>query len=337
MRWTAALVLVAACGFRSPDGSGGPGDGGPGGGGDDARPGTDADVISAPWWDPAWSSRMRIVVNNATPLPQGFQLGVPRDLDLAPCGGPRDAVRVVRDHATELPRVIDELDGGDWIWFRIAAPLPAAVGPSEYWLYCGNAAAGPAPSDPTAVFDAYDGFEGSALSSAWRMQNQVSVGGSAVTLGGTNAGIHSVAAYGAGTATDFVLQPSSGAVASPWFWGGFEVQFTVTAPWVIWHARNPSMIRQEVYRAGPGPSTANERAIENGARLYGVEHYGTSAGFRYQNAPAGTLAYGGSIGSMNVRVHNYQSGGTIQLLMARVRKAVNPIPAVTLGEIEPRP
>jgi hypothetical protein len=40
---------------------------------------------------------------------------------------------------------------------------------------------------------------------------------------------------------------------------------------------------------------------------------------------------------MHVRLHNYQSSGTLQFLMARVRKAVTPIPSVTVGEVEARP
>ncbi len=330
MRWTAALVLVAACGFRSPDSSNT---------GDAARPGDGSDVPPGAWWDPAWSSRMRIVIENTAPLPQGFQLGLPRDLDMAPCNDSRDAVRVVRDHTDELPRVIDELGGAsdEWIWFKLAAPLPAAAGASEYWMYCGNVGAGAAPSDPTAVFDAFDSFEGTTLSSAWRSQGQVSVGGGVVTLGGNNIGIHSAAAYGPGTATDFVLQASSSAIKSPWFWGGFEVGFTTAAPWVIWHATNDDMIRQEIFRTGSAV-TANERETESGPHLYGVEHYGSSAAFRYHNEHVGSIPYGGPIQqSMNVRLQNFASGGSIQFFMARVRKAVDPIPTVTLGAVEPRP
>ena len=281
---------------------------------------------------------MRIVIDNAVPLPAGFQIGLPRDLDAAPCSGPRSAVRVVRDHTTELARVIDELGGDEWIWFRLAAAVPASVGPSEYWLYCGNAAAGDAPSNPTDVFDAYDDFDGSTLSSAWVKQGTVVVGGGGVNVDGNNAGIYSTMAYGAGTATDFIMQATSNALGDPWFWGGFEVAFTVVAPWVIWHSHAANMVWPEELRSGTNPSTMSRKPIDTAPHLYGVEHYGTSAGFRYGNMSVGSLSYGGTISqAMNVRLHNYQSGGTIQFQMARVRKAVAPIPAVTVGEVEARP
>jgi Domain of unknown function (DUF2341) len=338
-----ALVLAAAaCGFGSPQGGGGDGGGDDGGGGgrDDARPGTDSGVSPGAWWDPAWSARMRIAISSTVTLPMGFQLGVPRDLDIAPCNDTRDAVRVVRNHTTELPRVIDDIGGtvtDEWIWFRLAAPIAAGTGSSEYWLYCGNPGAGAPPGAPTDVFDLYDAFDGNALSGLWNAQGgQVTVMGGVVTLGTGNT-IHSKASYGAGTATDFVLQASGGAVSNPWFWGGFEIQFSVSPPWAIWHATNPNQIRQEILRSGSNASTANERTLDTGSHLYGVEHYGTSAGFRYNNVPASPISYGGAIGSMNVRVHNYQSGGSIQISMVRVRKAIYPVPTATLEAVETRP
>src|SRR5262245_447276 len=105
MRWTLAFLFVGACGFGSPPGSSGDDNGGDDGSGPDGAGGP-----GGTWWNQAWSARMRIVIDNAAPLPAGFQIGLPRDLDAAPCAGPRSAVRVVHDHTTELARVIDELD-----------------------------------------------------------------------------------------------------------------------------------------------------------------------------------------------------------------------------------
>ena len=334
MRWTLALPILTACSFGAPPLSGDAGADGPV---DIDAPGdAGTDAAGDPWWDPAWPVRMRIAIDNTAPLVPGFQLGLRRDLDAAPCNGPRDAVRVVRDHTAELPRVIDELGGDEWIWFRLADARPAGTGPSAYWLYCGNASAGPAPSDPAAVFDLYDDFDGTTLSSAWRVQGGVTVGGGAVTLPGNNTGIHSDAAFGPGTATDFVLQVSSGARNNPALWGGFEIRFTTTPPWAVWYADQSNRIKQWIRTGTEAP--ANERPLDLGAHLYGVEHHGSSAVFRHGNAVVGTRTYNTPVmPPMNVRLHNYQSGGAIQFLMARVRKAVDPIPAVTLGPVETRP
>ncbi len=321
MRWIAALLIVAACRFELP-----------GAGNAD---GTDADPPS--WWDPAWSARLRIGIDTAAALVQGFQIGVRHDLDMAPCDGPRDAVRVVRDHTAELPRVIDELGGGDeWIWFRIDASRAAGTGPSEYWVYCGNPGAGPAPGDPAAVFDLYDSFDGSSLSAIWRAQGAVTVGGGAVTLPGNNTGIHSVATFGPGTATDFVLQVSSGALGDPHLWCGFETEFTSNPPWATWYTDEANVMKQWIRTGAEVPM--NERTLDAAPHLYGVENYGLAAGFRLGNAGVATLAFNAEVTvPLNVRLHNYNSAGSIQFQMARVRKAVNPIPTATLGPVENRP
>jgi hypothetical protein len=332
MRRTAALLLVAACSFPSPRAT------------DDAGPDDDAPPDTAPgvWWDRAWSARMRIHIDNRmVSLDQGFQIGLRRDLDLAPCDGPPSAIRVVRNHTTEVPRVIDtNLAGADeWIWFRLAAPAASTIGPSEYWLYCGNPAAGPALADPKMVFDLHEEFDGTSLPAGWLSQGPglVMVGNGVVTLAGNNASIHSAAAYGAGTAVDFMLQASNNARNDPGFWGGLEVGFTTVTPWVVWYADAAGVITQWIHAVGNEPPM-NGRAFDSALHLYGVENYGTAAGFRHTNAAVGLIQYGVPITQqMNVRFHNYQSGGPIQLAMARVRKAVNPIPDVTLGAVENRP
>ncbi len=330
------LPILTACSFGAPRLSGDAGADAPVGADAPADGDTGTDAPMAPWWDPAWPARMRIGIDSAAALVQGFQLGVRRDLDVAPCNGPRDAVRVVRDHTTELPRVIDELGGDEWIWFRITAARAPGAGPSEYWLYCGNGSAGPAQGDPAAVFDLYDSFDGTTLSSTWRSQGGVSVGGGAVTLPGNNTGIHSETTFGVGTATDFVLQASATALATPLFWGGFEVGFTISPPWAVWYSDEANRIEQWIRTGTEVP--VNERTLDLEAHLYGVEHYGPIVGFRHGNVGVAALTYNSPVATpMNVRLHNYQSGGPVQFQMARVRKAVNPIPTVTLGPVENRP
>jgi hypothetical protein len=230
MRWITTLLVVTAYRFDLPQGA--PEDGN--------RGGSDSDAMVGPWWDPAWPVRMRIAIDSTAALEAGFQLGLRRDLDAPPCDGPRDGVRVVR-HMTELPRVIDELGGDEWIWFRSTEARAAGTGPSEYWLYCGNAGAGSAPSDPAAVFELHDEFDGGAVSSAWHTQGGVTVGGGAVTLPGNNTGIRSDSPFGPGTATDFILRASLNALNNPWFWGGFQIGFTVSPPWVNWHSEDPNV------------------------------------------------------------------------------------------------
>jgi len=95
------------------------------------------DVSSHPpnWWDPAWSSRMQLTIVNgsAAALPVGYQIGFAFGLDVAPCAGNRDAVRIVRG-TTDVSRVIDEVGSPQWTWFPLQASIAAGATSTEYWL-----------------------------------------------------------------------------------------------------------------------------------------------------------------------------------------------------------
>ena len=76
--------------------------------------------------------------------------------------------------------------------------------------------------------------------------------------------------------------------------------------------------------------------LDASPHLYGVENYGDGAAFRLADVIVETRTYATSLAAttFNLRLHNYQSGGTISFDWARVRKAVNPAPAVTVGAVE---
>jgi len=299
--------------------------------------GMDVATHPANWWDPAWSSRMQLTIMNgaAAALPTGYQVGFAFDLDAAPCAGNRDAVRIVRG-TTEVARVIDEVGAPQWTWFRLQAPISAGASSTEYWLYCGNASPSAAPKDPAVVFDFFEDFNGTTLPSAWTGQNTVTVAGGSVTIAAGNSGIHSNATYGAGVAIDYVVTASQAAADSPYWWGGFQTNFSLSAPWVIWHAVGAAdAIHPSAYDTA---STWNGTAVtlDTAPHLYGVENYGDSAAFRLADVIVQTRTYATSLAatSFNLRLHNYNSGGTISFDWARVRKAANPAPAVTAGSVE---
>jgi hypothetical protein len=344
MRVLAAVVL-AGCSFHtnaaSPATSDGATDGALAGDalGDAAITTADApaDTSGGPtdWWNPAWHSRRKLTITNnaATAMAQGYQVGLQLDLDAAPCAGSRDAVRIVHG-TTELPRVIDEVGGAEWTWFPLSAALAAGSSTDAYWLYCGNDAPAAAPADPTQVFDFFDGFDGGALSTAWASQGTVTVGGGAVTIAAGNSGIHSTATYGANTAIDFVATASAAAASNPYWWGGYQSMFTTTQPWHIWHAvTTASSIHPSEYDSNSlwnGTSVA----LDTAPHLYGVEHYGTTGAYRLADVIAEGRTYSAAIGALNLRLHNYQSGGSVSFDWARVRKAVSPAPSVAVGSVE---
>jgi hypothetical protein len=298
----------------------------------------DGPTHAADWWNPAWGYRMKLTVTNgaATAMATGYQVGLALDLDLAPCTGSRNAVRIVYG-TTEIPRVIDEVGTVEWTWFPLQAPVAVAGATSAYWLYCGNGAAAAAPSDPATVFDFYDDFPGTSLGAAWTAQGAVTVAASQVTIGNGNSGIHSNATFGANTAIDFIASATANAVSNPYWWAGYQANFSTTVPWVIWHARNgASQIHPSVFETGGTAWDGTSVALDTSPHLYGVEHYGDSAAFRQADAIVQTRTYGASMAatSFNLRLHNYSSGGSVSFDMARVRKAVNPAPAVAVGAVE---
>jgi len=186
------------------------------------------------------------------------------------------------------------------------------------------------------VFDFLEDFNGTALPAAWVGQNSVTMGSGVVTIAAGDSGIHSTATYGPNIAIDYMATASQAAADTPYWWGGFQQTFTLSAPWVIWHA--VSGADQIHPSAWDTASTWNGTsvALDTAPHLYGVENYGDSAAFRLADAIVQTRTYATSLAAtpLNLRLHNYQSGGTISFDWARVRKAANPAPAVTVGTVE---
>jgi hypothetical protein len=278
---------------------------------------------------------LTIVNNAATTMPIGYQIGLSLDLDAAPCTGSRDAVRIVWN-TTEVARVIDEVGTNEWTWFPLQAPITSGSMSTEYWLYCGNAAAPAAPKDPATVFDFWEDFTGVALGGAWTAQGTVTVGSGSVTIGASNAGIHSNATYGAGFAIDCLATASSAAATNPYWWCGFQQNFSLSAPWVIWHAvGGASQIHPSAYDTSSSWNGTSV-TLDTSPHLYGVENYGDSGAWRVADAVVQQHTYATSLAAtaFNIRLHNYNSGDTVSFDWARVRKAVNPAPSVTVGTFE---
>ena len=301
----------------------------------DAPP--DGTIVTHPpgWWDAAWGSRMQLTITNnaATAMAQGYQVGLQLDLDAAPCAGSRDAIRIVYNNTTDLARVIDEVGTAEWTWFPLQAAIAPGSSSTAYWLYCGNGSPTAASKDPQDVFDFWDDFNGAALSSAWASQGSVTVAGGSVTIGMSNAGIHSTATYGANTAIDFMASASTAAAQNPYWWGGYQTNFSISQPWIIWHSLAAATLHPSVYSASETWNGTNI-ALDTSPHLYGVETYGTAGAWRYADAITQSHTYAAAIGALNLRLHNYQSGGPVSFDWARVRKAVSPAPAVTVGSVE---
>lgn len=148
MSWMVAIAIAAlpACSFRSAAGT--PADADP-----DAR--ADAPIDGAPgdapgeWWDPLWTHRRQITIQNTelTGPVQNFPL-----LVRLPAGLSTNQLRfLAADHRTILPHELDTASGsGALVWVRI--PDLSNTGPAPVlWVYYGNAAA-QSTSSGAAVF-----------------------------------------------------------------------------------------------------------------------------------------------------------------------------------------
>lgn len=295
----------------------------------------DAPAHPPNWWNASWGSRMRLTISNSstTAMATGYQVGLALDLDAAPCTGSRDQVRIVYMNTTDLSRVIDEVGTTEWTWFPLQAAIAPGTTSTDYWLYCTNPSPTAAQNDPANVFDVWDDFAGNTLANTWASTGTVSVANGAVTIG-SNGGIHSNATYGANTAFDAMATASTTSVTNPEWWLGYETNFNVTAPWIVWYAHNANQIMPSVNESG---TQHNDTAVtlDGNPHLYGVETYGGTSAFRVADVIVDNHTNASVIGPLNLRLHVYfQPSGTVAFDWIRVRKAVSPAPGVTVGTVE---
>jgi hypothetical protein len=323
------LVLVAACGFHP-------------GARSDGNVAADApDAGAGDWWNPAWRVRIPLAIANTSTdsLAAGYQVGLSYDVGATPCTPNRDDPRILYG-ATELTRVIDEVGPPEWTWFPLQAPLAAgATSTGEYWLYCGNTAPGPAPADPTLLFDLYDAFD-SIDAAVWTTNQTVAATGGELMLGGatTENGIVSNTLFSPNHALDFVA--TSGATTGQLWWGGFQNGTGDSAPWVLWWtptntAMNPAFQGLQSEAIWNGTAVP----LDTAPHLYGLEKYAASARYRREDVPIDAHAYAGMTSPpdmMSVRLWNRMANTVVAVDWARVRQAVDPPPAVTAGTPELR-
>ncbi len=329
MRAWAALLVWCSCSFRHGVG---PGDG----------PLVDvAPPVDAQWWNPAWPWRLPIAIGNAatTPLPAGYQVGLAYDLDAAPCTGNRDAVRIVRDD-TDIARVIDEVGTVEWTWFALAEPIDPGATSNDYWLYCGNASPNPAPSDPAAVFDFYDGFDTAVDASVWTKQNTANVLNGKLVCGGggltDNGVVTKTRTFTANHAVDYIAEASS-ATASDW-WAGFQIGTMDVAPWLHWYTHNPNAVCPDFL--GVATDTAwygTDIPLDTQPHFYSIENYGTKSMYRRDDVPIESHVYAPMQpppGQVDVRLWDYSDTTSVSYDWVRVRQAVDPPPTATVGAPE---
>jgi hypothetical protein len=333
----ALVALLGACSFSARPAATGDGPPGP-----DAFVFRDApspfDAAPADWWDPTYRWRIPLTITTTVALPMGYQVGLPLDLDAAPCAGPRDAIRIVRMTA-ERPRVIDEVGATEWTWFQLAAPIAAGATSTEYWLYCANPSPAPAPKDPATVFDFYDDFNAPLDTNVWTSLNGVMVTNGQVVEGSgvrDNGIVTKTKTFPAKSAVDFVATASS-ATNSDW-WAGFQNGTMDVAPWLHWYTKDQNAVCPDFL--GVSGDTAwygTDVGLDTAPHQYSVENYGTKSMYRLEDVPVQSHIYAPMSpppAMVNVRLWDGSSMTTVSYDWVRVRKAFDPPPTVTAGTPE---
>ena len=126
---------------------------------------------------------------------------------------------------------------------------------------------------------------------------------------------------------------SGSSITNPQWWLGYETNFNLTAPWIVWYASSANAIHPSVNEAGAQHNDPTV-PLDASAHLYGVETYGSTGAFRLADAIVQSHTYTDPIGALNLRLHVLQGSGTVSFDWVRVRKAVAPAPTVTVGSVE---
>ena len=323
-----ALLVCCSCSFRHGIG---PGDG-------EAVVDMAPPPVDALWWNPAWRSRLPIAITNnaAVQLPAGYQVGIAYDLDAAPCTSNRDDIRIVRNDV-DVPRVIDEVGTVEWTWVPLQAPIDPGATANDYWLYCGNPSPTPAPSDPTTVFDFYDGFDTAIDTGVWTKLNTVAVTNGKLVCGGggvrDNGVVTTTRTFAKNHAVDYIAIASS-ATASDW-WAGFQIGTMDVAPWLHWYTHNPNAVCPDFLGvATDTPWYGSDIALDTQPHLYSIENYGTKSMYRREDVPVESHVYAPMQpppAQVDVRLWDGSSSTTVSYDWVRVRQAVDPPPTTTVG------
>lgn len=328
-----ALALVAGCGFHHGDASRD---------GAAASDAADAAIdVTRDWWNTAWGVRFPLTIANTSPdsLAAGYQIGVVFDVGAAPCTANRDDMRVVYG-ATELTRVIDSVGPPEWTWFPLAAPLASgATSSGEYWLYCGNPSPPPAPKDPAKVFDFYDSFA-MLDTTTWTTMNTVSLSSGHLVAGGGGVRDNGIVTKGepfsAKHAVDYSAVASS-ATNSDW-WAGFQIGTMDVAPWLHWYTHNANAACPDFLGvAGDTAWYGTDHPLDTQPHIYGIENYGDQSMYRLEDAVYQTHIYAPMQpppAQVDVRLWDGSDTTTVSFDWVRVRQAVNPPPAATVGAAE---
>ena len=330
--------------------SSGPSTGGHGGGSSSSAstsstaPGSGGNTgFDPPWFDPAWGARARVTVKNdaTVELPVDFETGFRMDVNSRFPGATPESLRVARWDETAsswswMPTYVETIEGEVWLWTALQDVLAASGGTLDhYWVYAANPSP-PAADDPASVFkiewQPFDDLIG------WAIGDTPAVSGGNLVLE-VNDTAYTSQKYGPGYAIDFEMTIESlpPCALGCWLSGGFHDKYNAE-PWMLWINRDgKALVVPEVEIAERSVSFkgSNFPVTVGASAVYGVERFANHVVFRYQNE----LAMNGSswiddwLVALPARLAAV-GGGKATFDWARVRRAADPAPQVTLANAE---
>src|SRR5207248_3322619 len=142
-------------------------------------------------------------------------------------------------------------------------------------------------------------------------------------------------AFTANHAVDFVAIASS--ATNSGFWAGFQLGTMDVPPWLHWWTNQPNIIAPDFKATATSTLwLGTSILLDTQPHHYSVENYGTKSMYRYDDVPRESHVYDVSPpATLSVRLWDGSSQTSVTYDWVRVRKAVDPPPAVTPGSPEP--
>jgi len=300
-----------------------------------------ADVVTGPLYE-----RVVTIVNGgSTPLPVGYTIGVPfpaSQIQAAVSAGKMRADLAdlgVKGPSGERDRLIDASPFPSVVWFSLSAQIAGGATDTSYAITYGDPNASSPPANGAAVFAFYDDFVGTSLDgSKWMSQGTVSVSGGELTLPKGGLGAVTTLSLPATTTVEWrakISDPTSDPDGQTgfYYWFGFQRNgdFVTTDPWILWIARDESLVGAEDDADGcPNDCANTPGAQNNGFRNYGIERQPLETIFSIDNATSySTPATNDQAMSLMIRNFLVTSDVVVDWMRARTRNY--PEPTVSLG------
>lgn len=249
----------------------------------------------------------------------------------------------------ERARVLDALAAGRMeLCFRLERAIAAGASDDGYSLHYGAPDAGAPPSNPAAIFDFWEGFDGPLDTTRWLVNGAPTVsGGNLVLPKGGEPGVTTTAANdGLPGAASLDIRakvddPTSAPSASKgfYYWFGFQHtgDFGEFEPWTIFIARGKGSVEAE-HKTATGTCTGgcDQTAVAQTSafRIYRVNRH-DAVDFLYDDGT--TFSATGSNGDMSVMLRNYLVTSDVEIDWVRARPLVFPEPTATLGPEQTTP